>query len=78
VVYKPLRSRLSRSPCLHYHRMADGAIPAPSRQSWPAIQPPVTVLKPLCGAEHGLYESLRTFCDQPLSAISDCLCVPMR
>ena len=33
-------------------------------QSWPAIQPPVTVLKPLCGAEHGLYESLRTFCDQ--------------
>jgi ceramide glucosyltransferase len=33
-------------------------------QSWPSVQPPVTVLKPLCGAEHELYESLRTFCDQ--------------
>jgi len=26
--------------------------------------PPVTILKPLCGAEHELYECLRTFCDQ--------------
>jgi ceramide glucosyltransferase len=26
--------------------------------------PPVTVLKPLCGTEHELYESLRSFCDQ--------------
>jgi ceramide glucosyltransferase len=33
-------------------------------QSWPSGQPPVTVLKPLCGAEHELYESLRSFCDQ--------------
>jgi len=29
-----------------------------------ADTPPVTVLKPLCGAEHELYENLRTFCDQ--------------
>lgn len=26
--------------------------------------PPVTVLKPLCGDEHELYECLRSFCDQ--------------
>lgn len=26
--------------------------------------PPVTVLKPLCGAHAGLYDSLRSFCDQ--------------
>src|ERR1700678_2442851 len=25
--------------------------------------PPVTILKPLCGAEHELYECLRSFCD---------------
>jgi ceramide glucosyltransferase len=30
----------------------------------PATQPPVTVLKPLCGAEPGLYEHLRSFCQQ--------------
>ena len=39
-------------------------------QSMPAtllpvtILPPVTILKPLCGAEHELYECLRSFCDQ--------------
>jgi ceramide glucosyltransferase len=27
-------------------------------------RPPVTILKPLCGAEPGLYEHLRTFCRQ--------------
>ncbi len=27
-------------------------------------RPPVTVLKPLCGAEAGLYDCLRSFCDQ--------------
>jgi ceramide glucosyltransferase len=26
--------------------------------------PPVTVFKPLCGAEHALYECLRSFCEQ--------------
>jgi len=30
----------------------------------PATAPPVTVLKPLCGAEPDLYDCLRSFCDQ--------------
>jgi ceramide glucosyltransferase len=34
----------------------------PSRDS--AQLPPVTLLKPLCGAEPGLYEHLRVFCQQ--------------
>jgi len=29
-----------------------------------AAAPPTTILKPLCGAEPGLYEHLRSFCDQ--------------
>jgi ceramide glucosyltransferase len=32
--------------------------------STPLWRPPVTMLKPLCGAEPGLYEHLRTFCRQ--------------
>jgi ceramide glucosyltransferase len=30
----------------------------------PADSPPVTVLKPLCGAQHALYDCLRSFCEQ--------------
>ena len=33
-------------------------------QPAPATSPPVTVLKPLCGAERHLYDGLRSFCDQ--------------
>jgi ceramide glucosyltransferase len=39
-----------------------GQIRRPSRN--PVRLPPVTLLKPLCGAEPGLYEHLRTFCQQ--------------
>ena len=35
-----------------------------SRSSKPGLQPPVTILKPLCGAEPGLYTHLRSFCQQ--------------
>jgi ceramide glucosyltransferase len=35
-----------------------------SREAAPAPPPPVTVLKPLCGAEPGLEHSLRSFCEQ--------------
>jgi ceramide glucosyltransferase len=34
------------------------------RQALPAERPPVSVLKPLYGAESGLYENLRSFVDQ--------------
>jgi len=37
---------------------------AASASSAAALQPPVTVLKPLCGAEPHLYECLRSFCEQ--------------
>ena len=30
----------------------------------PLVQPPLTILKPLCGEEPGLYEHLRSFCQQ--------------
>lgn len=30
----------------------------------PPAQPPVTILKPLCGGEPGLYQNLRSFCTQ--------------
>lgn len=36
----------------------------PKRSGSPAELPPVTVLKPLCGGEPGLYEDLRSFCIQ--------------
>jgi ceramide glucosyltransferase len=34
------------------------------RQNSSRPQPPISVLKPLCGAEPGLYEHLRSFCEQ--------------
>jgi ceramide glucosyltransferase len=34
------------------------------RRALPAIWPPVTILKPLCGAEPRLYQCLRSFCEQ--------------
>jgi ceramide glucosyltransferase len=38
------------------------------RRSIPCAQPPVTVLKPLCGIEPGLYTHLRSFCLQKYPA----------
>src|SRR5690348_11027448 len=35
-----------------------------NRAKAPVSLPPVTILKPLCGAEPGLYENLRSFCQQ--------------
>ena len=35
-----------------------------SSPNHPRSLPPVTMLKPLCGAEPGLYEHLRSFCEQ--------------
>lgn len=34
-----------------------------------AAVPPTTILKPLCGAEHGLYERLRSFCEQNVAQL---------
>ena len=36
-----------------------------ARRARAGAVPPTTVLKPLCGAEPGLYERLRSFCEQP-------------
>jgi ceramide glucosyltransferase len=44
-------------------RMRLGLVSAASAQA-PEASPAVTILKPLCGAEHALYECLRSFCDQ--------------
>jgi len=35
-----------------------------NRPPVPGLQPPITILKPLCGAEPGLYTHLRSFCRQ--------------
>ncbi len=51
-------------------------------KGWRAVSdrplPPVTILKPLCGAEHELYESLRSFCvqDHPRYQIVFGVCDP--
>jgi ceramide glucosyltransferase len=37
---------------------------AGARQPGREARPAATILKPLCGAEHGLYERLRSFCEQ--------------
>jgi ceramide glucosyltransferase len=47
--------------------------PRPLRRV-PDSVPPTTVLKPLCGAEPGLYERLRSFCEQPSCAQLQIVC----
>ena len=37
----------------------------------PGEAPAVTILKPLCGDEHELYECLRSFCDQDYPQVSN-------
>jgi len=41
---------------------------APGHRPLVAV-PPTTILKPLCGAEHDLYERLRSFCEQNCSSL---------
>lgn len=50
-----------------YLAVAVGAVAVFSRKRGGTPEgplPPVTVFKPICGLEHGLYENLRSFCDQ--------------
>lgn len=48
---------------IRWHR-----VPARGERVTPRALPPVTILKPMCGAEHGLYERLRSFCEQRYAA----------
>ncbi len=41
-----------------------GRFQGPRRSHAQEFSPPVTILKPLCGLEAGLYECLRSFCEQ--------------
>jgi ceramide glucosyltransferase len=45
------------------HRLARQTAPAPTSQ------PPVTILKPLCGDEPELYDNLRSFCSLPYAGL---------
>lgn len=40
-----------------------------SARALPAKAPPTSILKPLCGTEPGLYERLRSFCQQPCAQL---------
>jgi len=40
-----------------------------------AYRPPLTVLKPLCGLEHSLYDNLRSFCEQDYPEYQVVFCI---
>lgn len=71
---------LSRSAQLFSAFFSLAAVPAAwalSRRAGPsgAFRPPVTVMKPLKGAEPGLYEALRSFCAQEYPVFQIIFCV---
>ena len=62
VRHRPFRHRRGLCDCRSVRGAGAHSVPAIAAQIQDA--PPVTILKPLCGAEHELYECLRSFCDQ--------------